>query len=276
MSPFAPFTVLCPAKVNLFLAVGPLDAVGYHPLRTVFQAVGLFDELRVEPGDGRHVFTCDTPVEGENSVQKALRLADELVTLPPLRLHLTKRIPSEAGLGGGSSDAAGLLRAVARIVGPAAKPEDLHHLATVVGADVPFFLVGGLARAEGYGERLTPLPDPPEEWLTVVKPAVACPTGPAFRRLDAMTYPWRDFPASDELYNDFERVAPCESLEAIERLLVFGARDAGLTGSGSAVFARFGPNAQAAEAAAHRARDERLGDAWAIPTVSREHTLICT
>ncbi len=266
-----PLTVRCPAKVNLFLAVGPADGRGYHPLRTVFQAIGLYDELRLEEGEPGVEF-LGAEVPAENTVTKALRLLSEVVPLPPLRIRVTKGIPGESGLGGGSSDAAGLLRAVPRLTGMTVPAGELAGIASAVGADVPVFLVGGRARAEGYGERLTPLPDSGREWLVVVRPAVGCATGEAYRRLDEMTYEWREFPKGDTLYNDFERVAPCESLDLIERLQAHGARDAALSGSGSAVFGRFGQEDEA-RGAAKRLLSEGVPSVWVAPTLTRAESI---
>jgi 4-diphosphocytidyl-2C-methyl-D-erythritol kinase len=94
-----------------------------------------------------------------------------------------------------------------------------------------------------------------------------------FARLDAAPFDWREFPRGDELYNDFERVAPCESLELIDRLLAHGARDAGLTGSGSATFGRFRDEASA-RFAAGRIADESGAGAWAVPTLTRAQCLV--
>jgi 4-diphosphocytidyl-2-C-methyl-D-erythritol kinase len=258
--------------VNLFLAVGKPDARGYHPLRTRFQAVGLFDELTLddeaEPG-----FVChgmDLPAE--NTVTKSLRMLSEYALIPSLRIELTKRIPHEAGLGGGSSDAAGLMRGIKPfLVAPIAEGF-LKDIAIAVGADVPFFLVGGRARATGYGEVLEPLPDSPTEWYLIVKPPDGVPTGPAFRALDALDYPWRDFPERDELYNDFERVAPCICGDLCERLMVHGARDAALTGSGSAVFGRFSTETQAHQAQTKLSREVNF-PMWVVPTLTRSKSL---
>ncbi|HLO99583.1 MAG TPA: 4-(cytidine 5'-diphospho)-2-C-methyl-D-erythritol kinase, partial [Fimbriimonas sp.] len=99
-------TILCPAKLNLFLSVGPLDHRGYHPIRTIFQAISLYDELEIERSD-KIEFSCDDPsVPEDNTVIKAIRLMQEIADFPPVKVKLTKRIPSQAGLGGGSSDAA--------------------------------------------------------------------------------------------------------------------------------------------------------------------------
>ena len=228
-------TIECRAKINTFLAVGPPDDRGWHPLRTVFQEIALADTLFVEEAPADKVSFSLDGIPAENTVTKALRLLREHVAVPPLRIHVEKRIPAESGLGGGSSDAAGVLREF----GKGLPTEILGEVALGVGADVPFFLLGGRARAEGYGERVTPLPRLPQRWLVLARPEEGCPTAAMFRQLDAKPREFRDFPTEDTLYNDFERVAPCASLDLIERLLVYGADDAALTGSGSVVFGRF-------------------------------------
>lgn len=267
--------VRCPAKVNLFLAVGPKDRRGYHPLRTVFQAIGLFDTVTLDTDSAETVITSDwegMPVE--NTVSKALRLLSELLTLPPLAIHIAKEIPAQSGLGGGSSDAAGLIRGVNRIMGNSLPEHEQRFIARAVGADVPFFLVGGRARAEGYGDKLTPLDDPATQWLVLAKsPAEWTSTAAAYQALDANPYPWREFGDPAELYNDFERVADCQVLDRIERLRVLGATGAGLSGSGSAVFGIF-----ESEEAAVKGREKLLEgetglEAWAVPTLSRLESL---
>lgn len=252
--------VLCPAKVNLFLAVGPLDHRGYHPIRTVFQAIDLCDVLRFRVADGEDRIECDWDgLPEENTMTRTLRLVRELIPVPPLHIELEKRIPAESGLGGGSSDAGGLLRALRKIVYPAPPEEFLHDVAAAVGKDVPFFLLGGRARGEGYGERLTPLPDPQGGWYVVVRPhGVGCSTKEAYARLDAMSYPFREFSNELDMYNDFERVAPCESLEYIETFGAYGARGALLCGSGSAVFGLFDDENSARMAVYRLSQDARI------------------
>jgi len=253
--------VSCPAKINTFLAVGPPDATGYHPIRTIFQAISLCDTLTVsdeslEPAavavrheDKRLTLTCDWEgLPEDNTIAKARRLLSEYGDLPHLWVHLEKRIPHESGLGGGSSDAAGLLRAASSFAMAPFAAIELHDVAIAVGADVPFFLVGGKARGEGYGEKLTPAPDDPERWLVVAKPDVGCSTAGAYQALDANPYPWRHFPEGDELYNDFERVMPCESDDWMEHLQLLGATGVGLSGSGSAVFGFFADQGSAERA----------------------------
>jgi 4-diphosphocytidyl-2-C-methyl-D-erythritol kinase len=232
--------IQCPAKLNLFLSVGKKDHRGYHPLRSIFQAISLYDELHIERSD-KLSFECDDPnVPEDNTVVRAARLMMEVADFPPVAVKLIKRIPSEAGLGGGSSDAAGIIRASKSMMSAMLPEYEKRAIAKSIGADVSFFLLGGRAKAEGYGEKLTKISSPnPVEWYLVAQPEDRCSTKKAFEKLDGLNYDWQDFPTDDILYNDFERIAPCGSLELIERLLVYGARDAGLTGSGSAVFGRF-------------------------------------
>lgn len=266
-----PITVLCPAKVNLFLAVGPPDVHGYHPIRTTFQAIGLFDTLTISRAERDEVVSDWPDLPTENTVTKALRLVRELVFVPPLRIQLHKQIPAESGLGGGSSDAAGLLRAVQRTT--SVSESFLADVASAVGKDVPFFLIGGRAKAEGYGERLTPLPDAEKDWFVVVRPRdVACPTKAAYARLDEMEYPFHDFPEGDDVYNDFERVAPCESLDYLETLMSYGARDALLCGSGSAVFGRFSAEMEARQAV-RRLNEDYRAQVYLAPSLTREESL---
>ncbi len=265
--------VRCPAKVNLFLAVGAKDSRNYHPLRTVFQAVDLCDTLTLEEGHDRHRVVFDDPsVPAENTVTKALRLLSEVLPLPRLSIRIEKRIPDESGLGGGSSDAAGIIRAAQTIAGVSIPTAELNGIAEAIGMDVPFFLVGGRARGEGYGEKLTPLADAEAQWMVVARPAVGSATPQAYQRLDELSYGWRDFPTSDELYNDFERVAPCESLELIESLLKLGATDAALSGSGSAVFGRFASR-EIAERAKFEISSDKTVRSWAVRPLTRTESL---
>ena len=295
--------VRCPAKVNLFLSVGPRDEGGLHPLRTVYQAVGLYDELVVEEA-GEDSFECDWPqLAADNTVTKALRLLRELVPLPPLRISLTKRIPAEAGLGGGSSDAAGMIRAAWKMMPEHCSERFAHEVAAAVGADVPFFLVGGRATGSGHGEIVEPLPDVPCRWLLIVQPEEGVSTAAAYAALDRAVQVRRPAAQSDvaeqgdvpqspqsgsfdplrttdwgdwgtdagelELHNDFELVAPCVCRELSDKMLELGADGALLCGSGSAVFGVFG-----SEPEAMTAQDDMQADrSWVAPTLSREESL---
>lgn len=266
--------VLSPAKINTFLAVGPPDQRGWHPLRTIFQAISLSDEMTVEVGASEPGVFCDwEDLPAENTLTKTLRLVSEAVDLPPVRVDISKRVPAESGLGGGSSNAAALLR-VLRAWMPEALPDYfLAETAQSVGSDVPFFLIGGRAKGEGYGQVLTPLDDEEPLWLVVARPQEGMSTPAAYRALDSSPREWRGWPEeSHELYNDFERVAGCASLELIERLQVKGASRAGMTGSGSAVFGWY-PDEASAQRAAEELKREGAPFAVAARTLSREESL---
>lgn len=262
------FTLQCPAKINLFLSVGKPDASGYHPIRSIFQAVSLFDEITIESAS-EDTFVCDSPdVPAENTVTKALRLVREVREVPPLRITLVKRIPSQSGLGGGSSDAAGLLRLIPRIAGELPWGHE-QMVAEAVGADVPFFLVGGRARAEGYGERLTELPDGPVAHYVIHWPSCGVSTAAAYRALDAQDRPWRDYPDDDApFFNDFEAIAPEPCHAAIARLKELGASRAALSGSGSAVFGELDSSESAANVA-----QEFGPNTWAVRSLGRQESL---
>lgn len=264
--------VRCPAKVNLFLSVGPKDHRNYHPLRTIYQAVDCCDLITIREGAGRHLVQFDDPsIPEQNTVTKALRLLSEVVSLPPLQISVEKHIPAESGLGGGSSNAAAVLRAAQVIAGVTIPMGELKGIAEAIGMDVPFFLVGGRARAEGYGQVVTPLPDAEPSWFLIARPEIGCGTAEAYRRLDEQTYAWRGFPVEDEVYNDFERVAPCECLDLIELLLARGARDAALSGSGSAVFGRFNDR-NSAESARSQISAETTARLWIARSLSRSES----
>lgn len=266
--------VHCPAKVNLFLAVGPRDARGYHPIRTVFQAIGLFDYLTIEKSEIADAIVSNwEELPEENTVTKALRLVRELIPVPPLRIVLEKYIPTEAGLGGGSSDAAGVLRALEHLVPGTVDRAFLNDVAAAVGMDVPFFLVGGRAKGEGYGELIASVPDPEKLWYVIVLPGnVSGSTKEAYERLDRLQYPFLSFSSDMSLYNDFERVASYESLEYLDVLQSYGATGALLTGSGAAVFGVF-EEEPAAQRAIHRLSQDSRIRTWLSPSLNKSESL---
>lgn len=262
------YVALCPAKINTVLRVGQPDARGYHPLETEFQAIGLCDELVVvEGGSGFAVEGADLPPE--NTVTKALRLMREVATLPPIGIQLTKRIPSEAGLGGGSSDAAGLLRILRKLLPPSVPNREFELVARAVGADVSFFLVGGRASATGYGEVLTPLPDVAEQWMVVAMPHVRCSTPAMYRALDEARSARGVAPSlgAHMVENDFHAVAPEACLNLANELAAAGLDPVGLSGSGAAVFGFAGAQDLAESVVSS------LPHAWAVPTLTREQSI---
>ena len=177
-----------PAKINLHLEILGRDAAGFHLLETVFQALDLADEVTVEtaPGEPVTICTCDLPGlecgPGNLAVRAVEALRPHLPGLGSVRIHLAKRIPVGGGLGGGSSDAAAVLRAVDALAGPL-PAATLRSVAASLGSDVPFFLVGGTAHGLGRGGDLTPLPVLPSQVVTLIFPPFGCPTPQVFAAL---------------------------------------------------------------------------------------------
>ncbi|MBA2479199.1 MAG: 4-(cytidine 5'-diphospho)-2-C-methyl-D-erythritol kinase, partial [Planctomycetes bacterium] len=199
-------TLAAPAKINLALEILGRRADGYHAIETVFQTLELCDRVTISLGDGPEPLrlTCSDPTlpaEGGNLAWKAAAAVRARISgFPSIAVDLVKRVPHGAGLGGGSSDAAAVLRGLARL-DPRVAALDLAAIAADLGSDVPFFLVGGSAHATGRGEELTPLPDAPMSAITVLMPAAELPTPAVYRELtDAERGPrplvgsarWRD------------------------------------------------------------------------------------
>ena len=163
-----------PAKINLVLEILGRRDDGFHALETVFQTLELADEVAVEvrPGDGIGLVVegADLPAGPENLAWRAAAAYTARHPIGRVAIHLRKRVPHGAGLGGGSSDAAAVLRALARLDPDPLPATDLAVIALALGSDVPFFLVGGTAHALGRGEELTPLPDAADQVVTILKP----------------------------------------------------------------------------------------------------------
>lgn len=245
-----------PAKLNLVLTVGPVRTDGYHRLSTLFQAIDLYDDIELEPA----AETTVEGFEGDTLVRGALEALGET-----RRVRLTKRIPVAAGLGGGSSDAAAVLRAL-RGDRPV---NELYAIARSLGADVPFFLSGcETALGSGRGDHIHALPDFPRGHAFVLVPATeGLPTAEVFARarpsdifpalhgdLVRGAHMVRDAAGVARLVrNDLEPVAlelRPELAEPLARLRAEGALAAALTGSGPTVFGVFPGRAQAERAAA--------------------------
>ncbi|HVB34051.1 MAG TPA: 4-(cytidine 5'-diphospho)-2-C-methyl-D-erythritol kinase [Patescibacteria group bacterium] len=254
------------AKINLHLGVLGLRPDGYHELRTVFQAISLHDTLEIErvrrPGIDLAITGADLDPGPTNLVWRALEtLTRELRLAGGWRVRLEKRIPAAAGLGGGSSDAAAALLAGSRLAGRRIAPARLAEIAAGLGADVPFFLVGGRALGVGRCDEVYPLEDGPRNAVLVVRPqGAAIATRDAYAWLDrkltkagAAHRIWvscaRSWSREDgDLLNDFEAAvfSRFPRLRQVKRRLIqAGAVGAALAGSGSAVFGLFRNPAQA-------------------------------
>ena len=193
-------TVRAPAKINLHLGVGALRGDGFHPLDTVFQAVGLFDDVRADRGDGTVTvepasYLPDSALAAladpdDNIVVRAARLlgqtADVAADPALVDLLIEKRIPVAGGMAGGSADAAAALVALDRLWELATSDDDLLRLAAELGSDVPFALLGGTAHGTGRGERLHALGDPATWWWVVVPSPEGLSTPAVYRRFDEM------------------------------------------------------------------------------------------
>ena len=200
-------TVRAPAKINLHLGVGRPRNDGYHPLDTVFQAVGLFDDVRATDGDGTvsvepaAYLPLGVLLDGEdNIVTHAARLLAATAAgdceLSPVDLLVEKRIPVAGGMAGGSADAAATLVALDRLWELDTTDDVLLDLAARLGSDVPFSLVGGTAHGTGRGERLQALPDGHTWWWVVVPSHEGLSTPAVYRRFDDMFPDAPESPAS--------------------------------------------------------------------------------
>jgi 4-diphosphocytidyl-2-C-methyl-D-erythritol kinase len=267
--PAFPLELKAPAKLNLCLYLGPRRKDGLHELTSIFEPLTLHDTIVVsEGGPDALVDQVICPgVPGENLVTKAIRMMrSEGWSLPLLKVEIEKRIPVQAGLGGGSADAAAILRLGAGEV------EDLAGLALLLGADVPSQLNPKPLLVEGVGQKLTTLPEPAEHWVVLLPFERGLSTKAVFDESDRMKL-GRPQEEIDELsgrlwavatnavsplaypallVNDLEPAAISLMPEiglAKERLATAGAGFTGMTGTGPTVFGLF-PDQAAAEAAA--------------------------
>lgn len=259
------------AKVNLTLAVGEKRPDGYHEIVSVMQRVSLCDTLTAERTASGISLTCSDPALPAGEENLAHRAASlffrETGIAGGAALTLEKRIPSQAGLGGGSSDAASVLLALRKLYAPALSDTELETMAAALGSDVPFFIHGGTQLATGRGEVLSPLPPLTDGWFVIVKPTESFSTPSMYRRLDelppACTPPLPPLqyglPAlAAGLFNRFEAAIPAGSAvwDIKARLAAYGALASLLSGSGSAVFGLFDTETAA------RAAVEALRPAW--------------
>ena len=276
--------VLAPAKVNLFLRIIGQRPDGYHLLDSLMAPVSLYDEIEITAektvGTGPHIrVCCNDPGIPTDQSNLAYRAAALLCQEAGIGTHITmtlhKNIPAGAGLGGGSSDAAAVLKALNQAFSLGLNTARLCRLAAQLGADVPFFVPCQMARVGGIGEILTPLPPLPQRWLVIVVPGFPVSTPWAYQRFDALqpdlpephaidrippldTQQW---PNAALFVNDLEQgVLPEYPLIADRKkqLSVLGAEVALMSGSGSAVFGIFKTQEDATHAAAALAGSENV------------------
>jgi 4-diphosphocytidyl-2-C-methyl-D-erythritol kinase len=241
-----------PAKLNLFLHITGRRDDGYHTLQTVFQFVDHADQLyfalRADDTIRRFGGPPGIPADADLCVRAARLLQAAAGIRTGVDIYNDKRLPAGAGLGGGSSDAATTLWVLNRLWAAGLEPEPLAELGLSLGADVPVFLFGRSAWAEGVGEILTPI-DPPQPWYLVVNPSVSVSTAAVFSdpelTRDSPRMTIRDF-VSGGGHNDCEAVVRRrypEVAAALDWLKRFS--PARMTGTGACVFAAFATQAAA-------------------------------
>jgi 4-diphosphocytidyl-2-C-methyl-D-erythritol kinase len=254
-----------PAKLNLALRVGPPLPDGMHPLCSIFCSIDLADEVLVEPAESDSL-SCPG-VGAHNLAQRALEefRAEVGQAVQPLSVRIDKRIPVASGLGGGSADAAAVLRAANRLAGEPLELGGLLAVAERIGADVPSQVRPGHAVVSGTGELVEPVPLP--RLAFVLLPSEGLETGEVYAELDRLKA-WRETVDPEPLRqlatgtlpelaggieNDLERAALSlrpERQQALEELRRAGALAAAISGSGPTAFGLFRSTREAAEAAA--------------------------
>ena len=263
------FTIQAPAKLNLTLDVLGRREDGYHDLKMVMQSITLADRLTLRPGRAPGIQVSSSfhflPTGEKNLAGKAAVCFYQALGRPArdLDISITKHVPVCAGMAGGSSDAAAVLRALNRLEGDPFSPEELAHGGEAVGSDVPYCVLGCTALAQGRGEVLTPLSPLPHCWVVACKPDFPVSTPELFARIDSCRI--RRRPDADGLmaaleqgdlmevarrmYNVFEDVLPERQLARVadikNTLIQQGALGANMSGTGPTAFGLFSSQSQA-------------------------------
>ncbi len=248
------------AKLNLTLDVLGKREDGYHDLQSVMQTISIRDDIEIDVGTGKPWnLLCSVegiPTDERNLAWKAAKVYCDAMNKDPhgLEIRITKRIPSGAGMGGGSADAAAVLRALNRHFGNPLSIMALAELGAQVGSDVPFCTLCGTAMVEGRGERLRKLPDMPDCVFVVCKPDFSVSTPELYKKIDTVAITQRPDnramesallsgdlgKVAENLCNVFDPVVTADNLELnyIKSIChSYGALNQQMTGSGSAVFA---------------------------------------
>ena len=283
------FTIQAPAKLNLTLDVLGRREDGYHDLKMVMQSITLADRLTLRPGRAPGIQVSSSfhflPTGEKNLAGKAAVCFYQALGRPTrdLDISITKHVPVCAGMAGGSSDAAAVLRALNRLEGDPFSPEELAHVGEAVGSDVPYCVLGCTALAQGRGEVLTPLSPLPHCWVVACKPDFPVSTPELFARIDSCRI--RRRPDADGLmaaleqgdlmevarrmYNVFEDVLPERQLARVadikNTLIQQGALGANMSGTGPTAFGLFSSQSQAQ--AAYDVLKQRYQEVFLAETV---------
>ncbi|MBR1658738.1 MAG: 4-(cytidine 5'-diphospho)-2-C-methyl-D-erythritol kinase [Oscillospiraceae bacterium] len=278
------------AKLNLSLDVLGRLPDGYHEMKMVMQSAGLWDDVTLRRNDSGQITLRSSfgflPTDERNIAVRAARAFFDAAgqDMPGLSIRLDKRIPVGAGLGGGSSDAAAVLRGLNRMFGAPFGVRELEKLGDGLGSDVPFCVAGGTALATGRGEILEPLPPLPDCGIVICKPAFSIRTPDLFARIDSRRNRARPDTAgitaalaegsaegvARRMYNVFEDVLParCGEIAVIrKRLLDAGALGAAMSGTGSAVLGLFRDMDEAEQARAKLKKS--YAECFTAPPVGR-------
>lgn len=282
-------TIQAPAKLNLTLDVLGRREDGYHDLKMVMQSITLADRLTLRPGRAPGIQVSSSfhflPTGEKNLAGKAAVCFYQALGRPArdLDIAITKHVPVCAGMAGGSSDAAAVLRALNRLEGDPFSPEELAHVGEAVGSDVPYCVLGCTALAQGRGEVLTPLSPLPHCWVVACKPDFPVSTPELFARIDSCRI--RHRPDADGLmaaleqgdlmevarrmYNVFEDVLPERQLARVadikNTLIQQGALGANMSGTGPTAFGLFSSQNQAQ--AAYDVLKQRYQEVFLAETV---------
>lgn len=265
------------AKVNLVLDIAGRRADGYHDMVMINHSVDLADNLYLRRAEAFYLSCSNVNITSceDNLSARAYRLLEADYPPPfPVAIHIEKRIPSEAGLAGGSADAAATLLGLNAMWDLGLDREQLMNLGLKLGADVPYCIHKGTALVKGIGEFITPLPDLYPFWVVLIKPTIAVTTPWAFAQVDAMEKPYHPDVAAvmacleqgawehlgEVIGNSFEPAmfSHFPALAAIkEELLAGGAAAAVMSGSGSTMVGYFFTEADALNCAEKMAGDNR-------------------
>ena len=261
------------AKLNFSLDILGIRPDGYHEMDMVMQTIDLFDDVELSKAGTISVFSGGSPDGPENLAWKAAEAFFRAAKRSGgARIRLTKRIPAQAGMAGGSADAAAVLIGLNALYDARLSPEALRDAGLSVGADVPYCLICGTARVQGIGEIVEPMPPFLSGYLVVAKPAIGISTAEAFRRFDrAENLRHPDIAAllsvmekgqldalSLFMENVLEQSEQNETVETLrQELLKNGALAARMTGSGSAVFGLFSEKEAASRCAVALAGENR-------------------
>ncbi|HIJ86308.1 MAG TPA: 4-(cytidine 5'-diphospho)-2-C-methyl-D-erythritol kinase [Desulfuromonadales bacterium] len=264
----ATLTLSAPAKINYLLDVIAKRSDGYHDLRMIMQRVNLCDQLTLTVTDSPDIcVTCNSPdaPDGQKNIawKAAHALLERAKAIQGVTIEITKNIPTAAGLGGGSSDAAAVLMGMNELMKIGFSDRQLMEIGCTIGADVPFFIFKKTALAEGIGEKLSPMPEMPKCWILLINPGIHVSTAWVYRSLQLTST--RELNKLPEFFESIEHIASILSndLEAVTisafpviaeikcRMVNYGAVGSMMSGSGPTVFGIFKDFASAEVARHH-------------------------